>query len=167
MNAGADRFGIALYRRIQFESARGAESNTPPACCWGASVLRPSDTLKDGTQTCSWHCAAPAGVCDNVSIKDANMKTLVADALGLNDFDEASMDKQIEYAQMNGNTVTFHFRDGHEDERNYKDKHHGTKWTAERREKQCQALKACWTADRRAAMSEKRRKQERCTRMHM
>jgi len=127
----------------------------------GANYRCNSDTLKDGTRTRSWHCAAPAGVCDNVSIKDATMKALVADVLGLDAFDEASMDKQIEYAQMHGNTVTFHFRDGHDDDRSFKDKHHGTKWTAERREKQCQALKACWTDERRAAMSEKRRKQER------
>ena len=86
------------------------------------------------------------------------MKTLVADVLGLDSFDEAIMDKRLEYARVLGNTVTFHFRDGHEEVKNFKDKRHGTKWSAERREKQCQALKASWTDERRAAVSEKKRK---------
>ena len=86
------------------------------------------------------------------------MKTLVVDVLGLDVFDETAMDKHIEYAQVLGNTVTFRFRDGHEEVRNFKDKRHGTKWTAERREKQCQALKASWTDERRAAVRGKKRK---------
>lgn len=124
----------------------------------GSNYRCQSTVLKDGTQARAWYCSAPTGVCDKVSIKDATMKTLVVDVLGLDVFDETAMDKHIEYAQVLGNTVTFHFRDGHEEVRNFKDKRHGTKWTAERREKQCQALKASWTDERRAAARGKKRK---------
>ena len=86
------------------------------------------------------------------------MKTLVVDVLGLDVFDETVMDKHIEYAQVLGNTVTFHFRDGHEEVRNFKDKRHGTKWSADRHERMRQALKASWTDERRAAARGKKRK---------
>ena len=117
-----------------------------------------SKVLKDGTPLRAWYCSAPTGVCNKASIKDTTMKALVTDVLGLNTFNEADMDNQLEYAQVLGNTVTFHFRDGHEKVRDFKDKRHGTKWSAERREKQCLALKASWTDERRAAASEKKRK---------
>ena len=124
----------------------------------GSNYRCQSRTLKDGTPTRSWYCSAPTGMCDKVSIKDATMKALVGDVLGLDAYDEAAMDKQIEYAQIYRNTVTFHFRDGHEETKNFKDKRHGAKWSAERREKMCQALKASWTDARRAAMGERIRK---------
>ena len=83
------------------------------------------------------------------------MKTLVTDVLGLAEYDEAVMDEQMEYATILDNTVTFHFRDGHEATLEFHDKRRGKKWTAERREKQCQAIKGSWTEERRAAMSER------------
>lgn len=119
----------------------------------GANYRCQSNVLKDGTPTRAWYCSAPAGVCDKVAIKDKTMKTLVADVLELDAFDEAAMDKQIEYARVLGNTVTFHFRDGQEATRNFMEKRHGAKWSAERHEKMRQALKASWTDERRAAMS--------------
>ena len=103
----------------------------------------------------AWYCSAPTGVCDKVAIKDSTMKTLVTEVLGLNAFDESVMDRQIEYARVLGNTVTFHFRDGHEEISSFAEKRHGTKWSAERHKKVYQALKASWTDERRAAASEK------------
>ena len=83
------------------------------------------------------------------------MKTRVTEVLGLDAFDETTMDREIEYASVQQNTVTFHFRDGHEATLEFHDKRRGKKWTAERREKQCQAIKDSWTEERRAAMSER------------
>ena len=124
----------------------------------GSNYRFQSKTMKDGTPSRAWYCSAPAGVCDKVSIKDATMKTLVVDVLGLDVFDETAMDKQIEYARVLGNTVTFHFRDGQEVTRNFMEKRHGAKWSAERHEKMRQALKASWTDERRVAMSERMKK---------
>lgn len=115
-------------------------------------------TLKNGTRTRSWHCSAPSGVCNKVSINDETMKALVTDVLGLTEYNEAEMDKQMEYATILGNTVTFHFRDGHEAFRDFHDKRHGTKWTEERRVKQSQAIRDSWTDERRAAMGENMRR---------
>ena len=82
----------------------------------------------------------------------------MTDVLGLTEYNEAEMDKQMEYATILGNTVTFHFRDGHEAFRDFHDKRHGTKWTEERRVKQSQAIRDSWTDERRAAMGENMRR---------
>lgn len=124
----------------------------------GSNYRCQSKVLKDGTRTRSWHCAAQTGVCDKIAIKDETMKALVTDVLALDAFDEVVMDNLLEYAAVLGNTVTFHFRDGHDITKSFKEKWQGTKWTEERREKQCQAIKNSWTDERRAAVSERTRK---------
>ena len=84
------------------------------------------------------------------------MKRLVTDVLGLGEFDEATMDAQIEKATILDHTVTFHFRDGHTESRDFLDKRHGTPWTEERRGKARESMKAAWTDERREATSERR-----------
>jgi len=86
------------------------------------------------------------------------MKELVTDVLELDAFDEATMDSQIGYATVFGNTVIFHFRDGHEAKLSFKKKRHSAKWSDERREKQCRTMKASWTDERRAAASQRMKK---------
>ena len=83
------------------------------------------------------------------------MKRLVTEILGLDEFDEAAMDAQIESATILDHMVTFHFRDGHIESRDFLDKRHGTPWTEERREKARESMKAAWTDERREAMSER------------
>lgn len=68
------------------------------------------------------------------------------------------MDNQLEYASVLGNIVIFHFRDGHEIAKSFKEKRSGTEWSEERREKQSQAIRNSWTDERRAAVSERMRK---------
>ena len=68
------------------------------------------------------------------------------------------MDAQIENATILDHTVTFHFRDGHTESRDFLDKRHGTPWTEERREKARESMKAAWTDERREAMSERIKK---------
>lgn len=86
------------------------------------------------------------------------MKRLVTDVLGLGEFDEATMDAQIEKATILDHTVTFHFRDGYTESRDFLDKRHGTPWTEERREKARESMKAAWTDERREATSERIKK---------
>lgn len=123
----------------------------------GSNYRCQSKVLKDGNRTRTWHCTGPAGICDKVSIRDETMKALVTDVLALDSFDETVMDNQLEYAAVFGNTVTFHYRDGHEVTKSFKEKRKGTKWTEERRKKQTQAIRASWTDERRAAASERMR----------
>ena len=115
----------------------------------GANYRCQSNVLKDGTRTRSWYCTGPKSVCHNKAIKDATMKALVTETLGLDVFDEAVMDSQIEYATVLDNTVTFHFRDGREVTKPYQDKRQGTPWTEERRERSVASIRASWTDERR------------------
>lgn len=115
----------------------------------GANYRCQANVRKDGTRTRSWYCTGPRSECSNKSIRDETMKALVTEALDLDAFDESVMDAQIEYATVINNTVTFHFRDGHTVTKPYLDKRHGVKWTAERRERQVQSIRASWTEERR------------------
>lgn len=65
------------------------------------------------------------------------------------------MDAQIEHASVLDHTVTFHFRDGHTESRDFLDKRRGTPWTPERREKAIASMKDAWTDERKAAMSKR------------
>ena len=126
--------------------------------CCGANYRCQSGKRKDGTPTRSWYCTGPKDQCHNPGIRDETMKRLVTDVLGLDEFDEAAMDAQIENATILDHTVTFHFRDGHTESREFLDKRHGAPWTEERREKARESMKAAWTDERREAMSERIKK---------
>ena len=82
------------------------------------------------------------------------MKRLVADVLQLENYDETAMDAQIEYASILDHTVTFHFRDGHTEEREFLDKRYGAPWTEERKEKVRESMKKAWTDERKEKMSQ-------------
>lgn len=123
--------------------------------CCGANYRCQSGKRKDGTPTRSWYCTGPRSECRNPAIRDETMKRLVTEILGLDEFDEAAMDAQIESATILDHMVTFHFRDGHIESRDFLDKRHGTPWTEERREKEKKSMKAAWTDERREAMSER------------
>lgn len=110
------------------------------------------------TPTRSWYCTGPKDQCHNPGIRDETMKRLVTDVLGLGEFDEATMDAQIEKATILDHTVTFHFQDGYTESRDFLDKRHGTPWTEERREKARESMKAAWTDERREATSERIKK---------
>lgn len=123
--------------------------------CCGANYRCQSGKRKDGTPTRSWYCTGPRSECQNPGIRDETMKRLVTDVLGLDEFDEAAMDAQFEEATILDHTVTFHFRDGRTESRDFLDKRHGTPWTEERREKAQQSMKDAWTDERREAMSKR------------
>lgn len=124
----------------------------------GSNYRCQSKTRKDGSYSRLWHCTGPSSDRHKVSIRDETMKTLIAEVLGLDAFSEAVMDKHMESASVLGNTVTFHFRDGHEVTKSFKDKRHRTKWTEERRIKQTKAIRDSWNDERRAAMSQRIKK---------
>lgn len=109
--------------------------------CCRANYRCQSGKRKDGTPTRSWYCTGPKDQCHNPGIRDETMKRLVADVLALDEFDEAAMDAQIENATILDHTVTFHFRDGHTESRDFLDKRRGTPWTEERREKARESMK--------------------------
>lgn len=118
----------------------------------GANYRCQSNVLKDGTRTRSWYCTAPSGTCDKTAIKDKTMKTLVAEVLSMEQFDETVMDSQIEYASVLKDIVTFHFRDGHTADRSFEDKRRGAKHTDDYKKYMSEIMKQKWR-DRRGENS--------------
>ena len=64
--------------------------------CCGANYRCQSGKRKDGTPTRSWYCTGPKDQCHNPGIRDETMKRLVTEVLGLEEYDEAAMDAQME-----------------------------------------------------------------------
>lgn len=108
--------------------------------------------------TCQTKSQKGASACPSKNIPEKMLQNTAAKVLGLDEFDEAAMDAQIENATILDHTVTFHFRDGHTESRDFLDKRHGTPWTEERQEKARESMKAAWTDKRRKAMSERIKK---------
>lgn len=76
----------------------------------------PDSQACDGTIVRSWYCSSPtAAGCFKVGIREVTLKTLIADVMGLPDFDEELFNQQLAYATVPAdNEIVFHFRDGHE-----------------------------------------------------
>lgn len=83
-------------------------------------------TTADGHQNSYWHC------CSGKSLRDDHLKELTAEVLGLESFDETVFLEQIDYISVRDVThLTFHFNDGHTEERDYEFRKEGVKWTDE------------------------------------
>ena len=82
----------------------------------GANYRVQTHKRVDGTIVRSWYCSSPtAAGCFKVGIQEDTLKTLIADVMGLPDFDEELFNQQLAYATVPAdNEIVFHLRDGHE-----------------------------------------------------
>ena len=55
------------------------------------------------------------------------MKKLTASVLGLDTFNEGKMDESLEKAVVLNGEITFHFKDGHTETRQYRERKRGTR----------------------------------------
>lgn len=109
--------------------------------------------MADGHQNSYWHC------CSGKSLRDDHLKELTAEVLGLPAFDEDAFLEQVDYISVRDVThLTYHFLDGHTEERDYNFSKEGVKWTDERHEKQTQAIRDSFTPERKRKMSESMKK---------
>ena len=108
-------------------------------------------TYADGTKGRYWRCCKH---CGNSGIKDSTIRNLVCDILDLPEYSEEKMDAVMEKAVVADNTVTFHFKDGHTESRDYTEKKKGTKHTEEYKAYMSQCMKEKWTPERKQRMSE-------------
>ncbi len=83
----------------------------------GVNFQGQSKTYADGTKDRYWRCRE---VCGNTAIKESTLKALVSEVLGLDEYAEDKMDEAMEKAVIADNNVTFHFKDGHMEIREYK-----------------------------------------------
>ncbi|MCH4007769.1 MAG: recombinase family protein [Eubacterium sp.] len=127
------------------------------ACC-GKNYRHQGRIYKDGTDGSYWHCPSPASKCHNLNIKDSVIREMVCSLLQLDAFDESAMDKAMDYALVDHETVTFHFRDGHTETRTYQKKKRGTPHTEEYKSYMRQLMKKRWTNEEKEKMSKQMKK---------
>jgi hypothetical protein len=88
----------------------------------GENYRSQQTTYVDGEKERYWRCI---GTCGNETVKDSTMKKLTASVLGMDTFDEGKMDELLEKAVILNGEVTFHFKDGHTETRQYKERKRG------------------------------------------
>lgn len=98
-------------------------------------------TYADGTKERTWRCCKG---CGNTAIKESTLKPLICGVLNLNEYSEQLMDDEIVNAVIINGTVTFQFKDGHTECRNYKEKKKGCKHTEEYKEYMSRIMKEKW-----------------------
>lgn len=100
----------------------------------------------DGTVVRSWYCSSPTAVdCSKVGIREDTLKALIADVMGLPEFDEELFNQQLAYATVPAdNEIAFHFRDGHEVSRTFAQKRQMPRHTEERKKHMSEVMKAKW-----------------------
>ena len=112
----------------------------------GANYRGETYTIKDGTKIRVWRCQSPrTGQCAKTAIKEDILKALIADVLGLPEYDSTAFVEQFENATVvSDGVIVFRFRDGHEVSRNYASKRKMPKHTEERNRHMSEVMKAIW-----------------------
>lgn len=112
----------------------------------GANYRCQTHKRVDGTVVRSWYCSSPTAVgCSKVGIREDTLKALIADVIGLPEFDEELFNQQLAYATVPAdNQIVFHFRDGHEASRTFVQKRQMPRQTEERKKHMSEVMKAKW-----------------------
>ncbi len=87
-----------------------------------------------GAEAASYLASPTAVGCSKVGIREDTLRTLIADVMGLPEFDEELFNQQLAYATVPAdNEIVFHFRDGHEVSRAFVQKRQMPRQTEERK----------------------------------
>ena len=89
----------------------------------GENLVAQVRSFTDGTQSRRWHCYRHSKVAPETPkpmyMRDCTLKKIICEVLGLNEFDENVMLEHLTHISVLGTRLTFHFRDGHIEERTY------------------------------------------------
>ena len=89
----------------------------------GENLVAQVRSFTDGTQSRRWHCYRHSKVAPETPkpmyMRDCTLKKIICEVLGLNEFDENVMLEHLTHISVLGTRLTFHFRDGHTEERTY------------------------------------------------
>ena len=144
--------------------------NRPDMTCFSKKIKcircdcnyrKATSSKADGSKVSHWRCAEHKG-CAAVSLRDDLLRDMTARVLGNETLDEAAFEQQVERIEVDGDMVTFCFRDGHTvTEQWIPPKKEGHKWTEAQRAKTRASIQASWTPERRAAQSERSKEMRR------
>lgn len=85
--------------------------------------------LETGEKVTYLSCRTNRSECPHNTIQDVTLKTLVCEVLNLDEFDEKTMDEQIERIFIADNKVRFKFKDGHTLIKEYVEKRRKATWS--------------------------------------
>lgn len=121
----------------------------------GCNFRKSTSPGAGGTKLSYWRCANKNG-CVVKGLRDDRLRELTAEVLGLETFDENVFLEKIDHIDVrDGKVLTFFFKDGHADVREWKYRRAGHKCSEEQKEHMRQIMKEKWTPERRKAMGEK------------
>lgn len=153
---------VSEYRRRNPASRPGATCLTAKIRCGecGANFHRQAWKNAVGEPSARWYCYTHRQNKDSCSmartVDEEVIKSLSAEAMGLDAFNESSFKEQVDHVTVTGTgTLTVVLKSGKTYNATFSTKKKGVPWTEERREKQTAAIQDSWTPERRKAMSER------------
>lgn len=162
-NTGHQEYWTAERRQMVSEQRRKNGTKPKGATCFTGKLKcaecsnnyrRQTRLRKSGEKYYLYACAT-TNTCSNNCIHELELKRLSAEALGLEEFDDAAFTEHIDHVDIApGGHITFCFKDGSTYAAEYDTKRKMPKWSEERRESQSRAIRASFTPERRAKMSE-------------
>lgn len=84
-----------------------------------AKSYRFSDGTKDIRWTCHWHNRVAPDTPKPMDMRDGTLKKIICGVLGLEKFNGNTMTEMLTHISVLGDKLTFHFKDGHTEERTY------------------------------------------------
>lgn len=127
----------------------------------GCNFRKCTASKADGSKVSHWRCAERKE-CGTVSLRDDLLRSMTARVLGSDTLDEMAFEERVDHIEVDGDMVSFCFRDGHTvTEQWIPPKKEGHKWTEEQMEKARASMKASWTPEKRAAQSERSKEMRR------
>lgn len=103
-----------------------------------------------------WRCRTNR---DGIPLREDALQAMTAEVLGLDAFDDAAVMERLDTILVDGNTLAFRFKDGHEERRTWvKPKRPGHKHSEEEKEHMRQIMRERWTPEKKQAMSESMKK---------
>ena len=84
-----------------------------------AKTAKFTDGTKDVRWTCHWHNRVAPETPKPMEMRDRTLKKIICDVLGLEEFSEEVMTERLTHISALGDRLTFHFKDGHTEQRTY------------------------------------------------
>mgnify|MGYP002626064743 CR=1 FL=1 len=89
----------------------------------GENLVAKNYIFTDGTRDIRWYCHMHNRIAPDkpapMHMRDGTLKKIICEVLGLEEFSEEIMERQLTYISALGTRLTFHFRDGHTEQRVY------------------------------------------------
>lgn len=110
----------------------------------GQNLRRNTSTRVSGEKAHHWRCP-PHNNCGHSGLEENLLKSISADVLGIDEFDEAAFtDKVDRITVVSNDELIFHLKDGSEATRQWQFKRRQPAWSEERKQRQSKKMSQVW-----------------------